>query len=59
MCDKCTKRAIGRIIFDAEAKLQKAFAEIEKNPKDLSKDEATISLLNKMAELLEKYEKIK
>ena len=58
MCDKCIKRAIGRVIVDAELKLDKAFAEVTKNP-SLANDEAFISLANKMADLLDKYEKMK
>lgn len=59
MCDKCTKRVLGRLIYDAEAKLNKVWAEVEKNPKDFSNDGELLSLMNSMSKMLEKYEKIK
>lgn len=59
MCDKCTKRSILIEIHKAEAALDKAFKQVDGAPFDIKKDYTFLSLTNKMADLLEKYNKVK
>jgi hypothetical protein len=59
MCNKCLARARGMEIVNLDLKIDKLFKKIEANPDDYKNDADLIRLMNKLAELIDKHNKLK
>lgn len=56
MCDKCIKRAVGRLIVETESRLEQVWKKVEADPENLKHDPELIRLLDCISSILKKYE---